>query len=104
MKDKKLDVKKAILQKMSQGLREDSKKNLGEGLKAKKLQKVTILAPDEEGLEKGLSTAQKLLKAKYGEMGLDEADMDDEESEHECPMCAGAGCEHCEEEEEQMVE
>lgn len=108
MKDKKLDVKKAMLQKLSQDLREGSKKSFGDELKSKKMQKVTVIAPDEKGLEKGLSKAQQLLKAKFGEMGLEEDEMEEmdgeESSEHECPMCSGKGCGECEEEEEELAE
>jgi predicted methyltransferase len=102
MSDKKLAAKKEMLQKMSKDLREDAHKGIGEDLKTKKLSKVTVMAPDDKSLAKGLSKAQELIKAKFGEKGLEEDTMDelDEEAEETCPECDGEGCEACEYEDE----
>lgn len=55
---------------------------IGEKLKAKKLSKVTVMAEDEDGLEKGLTKAQQILKAKLGEkLGLADSEEDEEEAE-----------------------
>lgn len=80
---------------MSKGLRDSSYKGIGEGLKGKKLSKVTVAAPDEETLEKGLTMAQKLIKAKFGEKGLSEDEMEEEVEHEDCPICEGEGCEEC---------
>lgn len=71
-----------------------------EKLKAKRLSKVTVMAEDEEGLKKGLSKAQQILKAKLGEkFGLEDDEEEEEEHDEECP-----GCEVCEEESEDEEE
>lgn len=88
----------AALKKTSNELREDSKKPFGEELKAKKLSKVTVAAPDEKSLVKGLSKAQQLIKEKFGDLGLEEDEM--EEDHEDCPMCDNEGCDECVEEEE----
>lgn len=101
MSDKKLDAKKAFLQKLSGKSRDDMYGGIGEALKDKKVKKVTVAAPDKEGLKKGLSLAEKLLKAKYGE----DADLEDEsEEEAHCAECEDEGCEACEEVEEEEEE
>ena len=99
-------AKKEALQNMSKSIKEDSRKPMSDELKAKKLQKVTVMAPDEEGLEKGLSKAQEILKAKFGKLGLDEDEMEDmDEHMENCPICgAEEECEHCEPEEMEEVE
>ena len=69
--DKKMLAKYAALKKTSDSLKEDAKKPIGDELKAKKLSKVTVMAPDEKSLEKGLTKAQELLRAEFGEKGLE---------------------------------
>lgn len=101
----KLEAKIAALKKTSNELKEGTRKGLGEELAKKKVSKVTVIAPDEKGLAKGLSKAEELLKAKFGEKGLSEKDMEEsdegEELEHECPMCSDEGCEECSEMDEE---
>ena len=62
------------------------------GDELKGMKKVTVAAPDEEGLKKGLSKAEQLLKMRSG---MDMDSEDEEESEEECEGCE-EGCEHCE--------
>lgn len=97
--DKKLAAKKAMLERMSKNLREDSKKSFGDELKSKKMSKVSVIAPDDKSLAKGLSKAQELIKAKFGEAGLSEDEMSEDEEYEDCPICEGEGCEECEMEE-----
>lgn len=108
MNDKKAMAKKMMLEKLSKELRDGSHKPIAEGLKGKKLSKVEVIAKDEKGLEKGLSKAQQLLKAKFGDAGLSEDEMEDvdseeyseeeeEEIDESCPICDGEGCKACEE-------
>lgn len=108
MDDKKLAAKKAALKGMSSKLREDSRKPMGDELGKKKMEKITIMAPDKKGLEKGLSKAQEILKAKFGELGLEEEEMEEMDSEgsedDKCPICEDSMKdmhEHEEEEEEE---
>lgn len=101
--NKKLMAKYAALKKTSDSLREDSKKSFGDDLKSKQLSKVTVMAKDEEGLKKGLSKAEELLRAKYGEKGLSEEDMEESE-EVDCPACDNEGCDECFEEESESEE
>ena len=75
--DKKLQAKYAALKKTSDSLKEDTRKPFAEELGKKKLSKVTVMAKDEKGLEKGLTKAQELLKAKFGELGLEEDEMEE---------------------------
>jgi hypothetical protein len=96
MSNKKLDAKKAMLKQLSGKTRNEMNSKVGEDLKSKKLSKVTVAAPSKEGLKKGLSLAEKLIKAKYG-MDEDEEETD-EEHEHSCPACEDEGCVECEEE------
>lgn len=92
----KLEALKSLSKKKSSELNEPK----ADILKKKKLSKVTVIADDKKGLEKGLSKAQQILKAKLGKLLDDESEEETEESEHECEECEDAGCEYCEEEEE----
>lgn len=91
-KKARMDMLKRISkEKMSEG-----HSGLGEMLKGKKLSKVEVIAKDKEGLEKGLSKAQQILKAKFGEEHSDDEDeMEKEDSEEACEECDGEGCEYC---------
>jgi hypothetical protein len=96
--DKKKLARLEMLKKMSKDKSGEMYSPVGDKLKEKKLSKVTVIAPDKKGLEKGLSKAQQILKAKLGEkLGLEDGE---EETEEECPACDGEGCEECEAEEE----
>lgn len=100
MSDRKLAAKKEMLQRMSKGLRDDSFKGIGDELKSKKMSKVTVVAPDDKSLAKGLSKAEELIKAKFGEKGLEKDAMEEADEELEdCPECDGEGCEACDPEE-----
>lgn len=99
MNDKLKKARFETLKKMSKDKSGDMfSSKLGDKMKAKRgLSKVTVMADDEEGLKKGLSKAQELLKAKLGEkFGLEDKDEDEtEEHDEECP-----GCDYCSDEEE----
>lgn len=92
--NKKMEAKKAMLQKMSGKARDKMYEGVGKDLKGKKMEKVTVMAPDKEGLKKGLSLAEKLMEAKFGKKE------DHDEEYEDCPMCEGEGCEECEEHED----
>jgi len=91
MKDemKKKALKRSLMQLMDL-MDEMESEDYGEKLGS--LKKVTVAAPDEEGLKKGLSKAEQLLKMRSG---MDMDSEEEEESEEECEGCE-EGCEHCE--------
>lgn len=94
---KKLEAKASMLKELSKKHKNSSFEGLDKELKSK--QKVTVMAPDKEGLEKGLTMAQKLLKARFGEIKEEE-----KEEDEACPECDGEGCDICSEPEEEEEE
>lgn len=77
MKEAKLQVLKELKKLMSDEMAKDLKGLRGEEeLGTDSIKKVTVAAPDEEGLKKGLSKANELV----GELGEKE---DEEEEEYE---------------------
>lgn len=101
--DKKSKARMQMLKRISKEKHSELHSGLGAGLKDKKLSKVEVIAKDEEGLQKGLSKAQQILKAKLGDKALSEEEESEEEYEA-CPECEGEGCEVCEEESEPSEE
>lgn len=94
MKDdmKKMAMKKSLMQLIDMM---DELEGEEYGDKLGSMKKVTVAAPTEEGLEKGLSKAEQLLKMRAG---MDSEESEDEEGEEEescegceegCPMCEG---------------
>jgi len=84
----KYDAKQAkidMLKLLKKDMMSDDDLGLGEKLKKGKMQKVTVMSDSEEGLEKGMSKAQEILKKKLGS------------EESECPDCGETECE-CDEE------
>jgi hypothetical protein len=75
-KEKSMDKKKAKLSQLKD-LSKEMSKMMGDGY-ADSMQKVTVASDSKEGLEKGLSKAQELMKKK----GL-MSEMSDEEKEYE---------------------
>jgi len=106
--EKKKNAKAMALKAGYQALRNDMQDMLkGDSLKSfassnpKKMMKVSVAADSEKDLEKGLSKAQQILKAKFNDMPTEDSNpMEEEESEdlEECPMCKGEGCKACEKE------
>ena len=95
MSKMEMEAKKSMLQKMKKDLREKIHKDLPEGMKSAK--KVVVEADSPEGLEEGLSVAQKILKGKL-EAGASFKDMkdmvsDDEESDEDEDDYKGGGTE-----------
>lgn len=82
-KDMKLKAKKDMLKKLKSMMKEDLLSGFEDADK-KPERKITIMADSEEGLEKGLSMAEKIMKKKkLMEEGEEESDDDDES----CPVC-----------------
>lgn len=64
-KDMKNEAKRESLKALKKMMMEDMGAPVGEKLKG--MQKVTVAAPDAEGLEEGLSMAEKILKKRLGD-------------------------------------
>ena len=88
--NKKMAMKQVLMQLMSM-MDEMESEDFGKELGSMK--KVTVAAPTEEGLKKGLSKAEEIMKMREG-MEMDEEDSEEEEeSENECEECEG--CPKC---------
>jgi len=79
----KNSVKREILEKLKREMMATDDVGLGD--KVKELQKVTVASDSKEGLEKGLSKAQEILKKRAEMLGLeeDEEAMDEESMDEE---------------------
>ena len=91
MKDEmKMKAKMEMLKALKKKAMDDDFGSLKEPLSGK-VKKVVISSDDEEGLEKGLSLAEKMLakkKAMEKEMGMgDESSEEMMEEEEGCPVC-----------------
>lgn len=101
MHDKKQKAKAEMLKKLSSMMGDERHSGLGDGLKSKKMEKVTVMAPDKASLAKGLSKAQEIIKRKTGEdYATPDEHMDAALADHEfegdkCPYCDD-GCGVCE--------
>jgi hypothetical protein len=81
--DKKT-AKMDMLKELSKEMSDDQYSPLAEKLKGKKLQKVSVMSDSKEGLKKGLSKAEELLKMKgYGDSEEESEEGEEEESEEE---------------------
>jgi hypothetical protein len=102
--DKKSLARMSVLKKISKDKSGEMHSPKGEELaKNAKFKKVTVMSDSKEGLEKGLSKAQKILKAKLGEI-MDEKPEASEEEMEDCSECSGEGCDYCCGEEEEAEE
>ena len=81
--DKK-SAKAAMLKELSKEMSDDQYSPLKDLMKGKKMQKVSVMSDSPEGLKKGLSKAEQLLKMK----GYDSEDSEDESEEMEEPESA----------------
>lgn len=79
-----MDKRKAKLDSL-RDLSKEMKKMMGEGY-ADSMQKVTVAADSKEGLQKGLSKAQEIMKKKGLMEEMDEESMDEPMSEEEKEM------------------
>ncbi len=81
--DKKT-AKMDMLKELSKEMSDDQYSPLAEKLKGKKLQKVSVMSDSKEGLKKGLSKAEELLKMKgYGDSEEESEEGEEGESEEE---------------------
>ena len=88
-------AKAAMLKELSKEMSNDSNSGLKDALSKKGMKKVTVASDSSEGLQKGLSMAEKLMKLKGG---------NSEDDMEECEGCKGKGCKMCEDEDEEEEE
>ena len=77
----KSKAKSMMLKELSKAMSDDQNSPIGDMMKGKKMQKVTVMSDSPEGIKKGLSKAEQIMQAKHGsepEMG---ESMDHEASE-----------------------
>lgn len=70
------EAKKEVLKMLKKMMRDDSYGKMGEGI-----QKVTVMAPDKEGLKEGLSKAEEILQKRLSIMEDDEYEDEYEDEE-----------------------
>lgn len=88
-------AKAAMLKELSKEMSNDANSGLKDTLGKKGMKKVTVASDSSEGLKKGLSMAEKLMKLKG---------VSSEDDMEECEGCKGEGCKMCEDGEEGMSE
>lgn len=91
-------AKAAMLKELSKEMSNDANSGLRDSLGKKGMKKVTVASDSSEGLKKGLSMAEKLMKLKGGSS----EDGETESEEEDCQSCKGEGCKMCEDGEESM--
>ena len=72
-----------MLKELSKEMSDDMYSPMKDMLDKKGMKKVSVMSDSPEGLEKGLSMAEKLMKLKAKENGEDENDMEDVMEEDE---------------------
>lgn len=77
----KLKAKKDMLKKLKGMMKEDMLSGFSDS--GKKPMKISVMSDSQEGLEKGLSMAEKIMKKKKMEEEGEEEDSEDES----CPIC-----------------
>lgn len=88
--EKKAMAKSEMLKELSKEMSDDMYSPMKDMLSKKGMKKVSVMSDSPEGLEKGLSMAEKLMKLKQEQSGKSES----------CEECSGKGCLACESEEE----
>lgn len=81
-------AKAAMLKELSKEMSNDSNSGLKDALSKKGMKKVTVASDSKEGLEKGLSMAEKLMKLKNGDSEEQSCEMESESEEMEEPESA----------------
>jgi hypothetical protein len=81
--EKKSQAKAAMLKELSKEMSDDMYSPMKDMLGKKGMKKVTVASDSPEGLEKGLSMAEKLMKLKSGESSKEEMPEAEYESEEE---------------------
>ena len=78
--EKKAKAKSEMLKELSREMSDDMYSPMKDMLGKKGMKKVSVMSDSPEGLEKGLSMAEKLMKLKSEQNGEDES-MEDEKEE-----------------------
>jgi hypothetical protein len=88
--EKKSQAKASMLKELSKEMSDDMYSPMKDMLKKKGMKKVTVASDSPEGLERGLSMAEKLMKLKTGESSKEEMPEDEYGSEEESPEMEAA--------------
>lgn len=87
--------KSKMKMEMLEMLKQEMKEMMGEekkGMLSKNMpKKVTVMSDSKEGLEKGLSKAQQIMKAKLGSLPEEDYEKEDE-MEEMCEKCEESPC------------
>lgn len=85
MKGKMKEAKMKMLAELKKAMSDDMYSPMSDALKDKKMKKVTVMSDSEEGLKKGLSKAEEIMKKKSEMEGMSDEDesMEDEMMEDE---------------------
>lgn len=94
--EKKAKAKAEMLKELSKEMSDDMYSPMKDMLGKKGMKKVSVMSDSPEGLEKGLTMAEKLMKLKNQQSSSEMEESEDES----CSNCKGEGCAMCEGEEE----
>jgi hypothetical protein len=97
--EKKAMAKSEMLKELSKEMSDDMYSPMKDMLGKKGMKKVSVMSDSPEGLEKGLSMAEKLMKLKQSQSSDESAS-----EEESCSSCKGKGCPMCESEESPEME
>jgi hypothetical protein len=84
----KMEMLEMLKQEMKEMMGEEKKGMLSENMP----KKVTVMSDSKEGLEKGLSKAQQIMKAKLGSLPEEEEYEKEDEMEEMCEKCEESPC------------
>jgi hypothetical protein len=96
--EKKSKAKAEMLKELSKEMSNDMYSPMKDMIGKKGMKKVSVMSDSPEGLQKGLSMAERLMKLKSNQEGGEEEGEDSEEES--CPKCKGKGCPFCQASEE----
>lgn len=83
MKEMEKKAKSDMLRKLSDEMKEMMREGYDESDLGKKMMKVTVAADDEEGLKKGLSKAEEIMKGRMSGLTTDDSEETEEEESPE---------------------
>ena len=90
-----------MLKELSKEMSNDMYSPMKDMIGKKGMKKVSVMSDSPEGIEKGLSMAEKLMQLKSNQENGDEGEESEDES---CPKCKGKGCPFCQASEESEEE
>jgi len=94
--EKKAKAKAEMLKELSKEMSDDMYSPMKDMLGKKGMKKVSVMSNSPEGLQKGLTMAEKLMKLKKEQSSPEMGESEDES----CSNCKGEGCAMCEGESE----